>query len=193
MLTRMRVALLLVATSSAVAAAQPAYTAKLDIVDKDGAHRAVIATKLTCATPAKCPEWSLDLGRVDKAELVGLADLRGDARALRDLPAAIPEAAKLPAAFVRVDDTDGAGTHWTRLVVVGIEGRPKVLLRAELEMIKERGDSFRIREDVQLAPTATGDPLAIEYVVWIGRHNSKAPDRPRKRRFVMTNGTYRSE
>ena len=182
-------AVVVVAAAPALAAAQPAYTAKVDIVEKDGAHRAVIASKLTCATPSKCPEWTLDLGRVDSASLVGLADLRGEPRAVKDLPATLPESAQLPAAFVRIADTDGAGTKWERLELVSLEGgRAKLIWRGELAMTATKGNGFLTVGDVALVAAKRAGPLAIELV------QKSVPRGPQlKRRFVLKDGGYQRE
>ena len=189
----MRAISLLVLAWSAAADAQPAYTAKVDVVDKKGEQHAVLASKLTCATPAKCPEWTLDLGRVDSATLVGVVDLYGAPHAVRDLPSSLPESAKLPAAFVIIGDVDGAGTKWTRLAAVSLEGgRAKLIWRGEIAMTKKgTAEGFAVTGEVALVATEPGKPLAIEYTLrTILPPTTKRNGPSVQARFVMHDGTY---
>ena len=199
---RVAFASVLVIASAAVAAAQPAYTAKVEIIDKKGEHHAIVTSKLTCATPAKCPEWTLDLGRVDRAELLGVIDLRGAPTTVllhttgADIITHLPESAKLPAAFVRIEDVDGAGTSWTRIAAVSLEGgRAKAIWRGELVRHKKGTmDGFIITGDMSLVATAPDQPLAIEYDL----HTILPPTTKRNgptvhQRFVMKDGRYQRE
>jgi hypothetical protein len=185
---------LLVAATASVAAADVAYTAKLDIVDKKGEKHAVLASKLTCTTPSKCPEWSLDLGRVEGAQLVGLVDLQGEPRKVQNLPATLPESAKLPVAFVRFDDTDGAGTHWERLAVVSLEGgRAKLAWRGELAMQSKNGGGFSTINQIELVATEQGKPLALEFAqtsVPAPGDKPFRPGPPLSRHFEWKDGQY---
>src|SRR5215468_10901810 len=115
------------------------YRANVALADKEGARHAIVTSKLTCSTPAKCPEWTLDLGPADAASVLVLVDLFGKpahVRYAKNTAAAslvLPGDAKLPAAIVRTEALDAENTRWERWTLLSLEGgRPKVIWRGEL-------------------------------------------------------------
>jgi hypothetical protein len=194
------VPLALVITAAAVGAAradEPVYRATVEVANKEGANHAMVTSKLSCATPAKCPEWTLDLGPADAAELITLVDLRGDPTRVRypaTKPAVtLPGSAKVPVAFVRTTVADAVNTRWERWTIVSLEaGRAKAIWRGEITMSPDKGGGFSTADGIDLVATQAGQPLAIEF----DQTQVPAPkDKPRKtkpvhRRFVMKDGTY---
>ncbi len=109
------------AVADEAATVPAAFRASVELADKDGAPHAIVTSKLACTTPAKCLEWTLDLGRADSVGLVALVDLLGEPTRVRDVPGQntlvleLPGSAKLPAAFVRTSQLDAADTRWGAL------------------------------------------------------------------------------
>jgi hypothetical protein len=176
----------------------PAYRARVELEDKDGAPHAIVTSKLACTAPAKCPEWTLDLGHADSVGLVALVDLLGAPTRVRDVPGQnqltldLPASAKLPAAFVRTSQLDAADTRWERWAIISIEGgKPKVIWRGEIAMTTAKGGGFATGDGVELVATDSGKPLALELV------QTTVPARPSApavhRRFVIKDGTYQHE
>jgi hypothetical protein len=178
------------------------YRANVALADKEGARHAIVTSKLTCSTPAKCPEWTLDLGPADAASVLVLVDLFGKPAHVRyanDAAASLvlPGDAKLPAAFVRTEALDAANTRWERWTLLSLEdGRPKVIWRGELAMTREKGGGFMTLDGVELVAGEVGKPLALEFAqTSVPSPNEKArkPSAPLHRRFVMKDGTYQRD
>jgi hypothetical protein len=176
------------------------YHAKVELADKDGAPHAIVTTKLACVAPAKCPEWTLDLGRADAVGLVAAVDLLGEPTRAREVsgqePHALdlPASTKLPAVFVRTSQLDAADTRWERWAVISMEGgKPKLIWRGEISMTTAKGGGFVTRDGVELVATEPGKPLALAFV------QNAVPDVTNKqhaeirRRFVIKDGTYQRE
>jgi hypothetical protein len=187
----------------AIADETAAFRASVELADKGGAPHAIVTSKLACTAPAKCPEWTLDLGRADSVGLVALVDLLGEPTRVRDVPGQstsaleLPASAKLPAAFVRISQLDAADTRWERWAVVSIEGgKPKVIWRGEIAMTPAKGGGFATPDGVELAAMEPGKPLALVFV------QTTVPESTNKRqlaapavrrRFVIKDGTYQHE
>ena len=182
---------------------QAVYRASVALADKEGAQHAIVTSKLTCGTPAKCPEWTLDLGPADAASVLVLVDLFGKPAHVRYASDAtapslvLPGDAKLPAAFVRTQATDAANTRWERWTLVSLEGgRAKVIWSGELTMTREKGGGFTTLDGVELVAGEVGKPLTLELAqTSVPSPNEKArkPSAPLHRRFVMKDGTYQRE
>jgi hypothetical protein len=181
----------------------PVYRANVTLADKEGARHAIVTSKLTCSTPAKCPEWTLDLGPADAASVLVLVDLYGKPAHVRyasDAAAAslvLPGDAKLPAAFVRTQATDAENTRWERWTLLSLEGgRAKVIWRGELAMTREKGGGFTTLDGVELVAGEAGRPLALELAqtsVPGPSEKARKPSAPLHRRFVMKDGMYQRE
>ena len=181
----------------------PDYRARVELVDKDGAQHAIVSSKYACGVPAKCPEWTLDLGRVESANLIAVVDLLGEPTRLRSAAAdssptaTLPGSAKMPAAVVLTNQTDAANTQWERWAVVSLEsGRATLIWRGEIAMTSPAGSGFATPDGVELVSTQPGKPLAIVFAqTSISGPTEKAhrPNRPVRRRFVMKDGTYQRE
>jgi hypothetical protein len=201
----MRSAVLVLALLSGVAGAdQPAadYHARVELVTKSGAPHAIVTTKLACSAPAKCPEWTLDLGAAEAVELIALVDLMGAPMRVRYVadqssPQALPAAAKLPAAFVRTSQLDAADTRWERWAVIALEGgKPKLIWRGEIAMTTAKGGGFSTNDGVELVATEPGQPLALAFAQTSVPEPSSKPHPPGpaiRRKFVLKDGTYQHE
>jgi hypothetical protein len=191
------------AVADEVAAVPAAFSASVALADKDGAPHAIVTSKRACTTPAKCLEWTLDLGRADSVGLVALVDLLGEPTRVRDVPGQnalaleLPASAKLPAAFVRTSQLDAADTRWERWAVISIEGgKPKVIWRGEIAMTPAKGGGFATRNGVELVATEPGKPLALAFVQTTVPEptNKRQLSAPAvRRRFVIKDGTYQHE
>jgi hypothetical protein len=179
------------------------YRASVALADKEGARHAIVTSKLTCSTPAKCPEWTVDLGPAEAASVLVLVDLFGKpvhVRYAADSAAPsleLPGDTKLPAAFIRTQSTDAENTRWERWTLVSLEGgRAKVIWRGELAMTREKGGGFTTADGVELVAGEAGKPLALELAqTTVPGPNEKPhkPGAPLHRRFVMKDGTYQRE
>jgi|SRR5580704_16160948 hypothetical protein len=193
--------LVLASLAGAANADQPAadYHARVELVTKSGAPHAIVTTKLACSAPAKCPEWTLDLGAAEAVELLALVDLLGAPTRVRGVAdvQALPVSAKLPAAFVRTSQLDAADTRWERWAVITLEaGKPKLIWRGEIAMTTAKGGGFATSDGVELVATAPGQPLALAFAqVSVPEPNSKPhPAGPSiRRKFVLKDGTYQRE
>jgi hypothetical protein len=201
-----RVLVLVLVFAAATAHADAEYRARVELSDKTGAHHATVTSKRTCSVPAKCPEWTLDLGPADSADLIRVVDLRGEPMRVRSGdsssdsnadPSSLPDSAKWPAAFVRTVATDAANTRWERWAIVSLEGgRTKLLWRGELAMTPAKGGGFATSDGIELVATEPGQPLALVFAqTAIAAPSEKAhrPAQPLKRRFVVKDGTYQRE
>ena len=181
----------------------PDSRASVELADKNGAQHAIVSSKLACGVPAKCPEWSFDLGPAEAASLIAVVDLLGEPTRVRDAaadhaPAAtLPASAKLPAVFVRTNQTDAANTKWERWAVVSLEGgRPKLIWRGEIAMTSANGSGFSTTDGVELVATEPGKPLALVFAqtsIPSPREKSRRPAPPVRRRFVVKDGTYQRD
>jgi hypothetical protein len=177
------------------------YRASVELADKGGAPHAVVTSKLACSAPAKCPEWTLDLGHADSVGLVALVDLLGEPTRVRDVPGQnkltldLPASARLPAAFVRTSQLDAANTRWERWAIVSIEGgKPKVIWRGELAMTTAKGAGFATTDGVELVATEPGKPLALAFVQsTVPEPTTKHAPSAVHRRFVIKDGTYQPQ
>ncbi|HEY1817727.1 MAG TPA: hypothetical protein VGG74_35545 [Kofleriaceae bacterium] len=187
-------------TSDAVAD-NAVYRASVELVDMGGAPHAIVTSKLGCSAPAKCPEWTLDLGHAESVGLIGLVDLLGEPTRVRDVPGQtkltleLPASARLPAAFVRTSQLDAADTRWERWAIVSIEGgKPKVIWRGELAMTTAKGGGFTTHDGVDLVATEPGKPLALVFVqTTVPEPTNKHPAAAIHRRFVIKDGTYQHD
>ena len=177
-----------------------AYRAQVELADVGGAPHAIVTSKLACSTPAKCPEWTLDLGRAESVGLLALVDLFGAPARVRESPGdttlalELPASAKLPAAFVRTGSIDAANTRWDRWAVVSIEaGKPKVIWRGEIAMTTANGGGFVTSNGVELVATEPGKPLALTFDQTTVPSNNRASAPVVHRRFVLKDGTYQHE
>ncbi len=173
--------------------------ASVELTGKSGEQHAIVTAKKECGAPAKCPAWTLDLGRAETVDLLAVVDLLGEPTRVRGTPgvaptANVPASAKLPAAFVRTGQTDAANTKWERWAVVSLDGgRPKLIWRGEIAMISATGGGFSTADGVELVATEPGRPLALAFAQTSVQPPSDKPRRaspPIRRRFVMTDGTY---
>ncbi len=184
-------------------APQPDYRASVELADRSGSQHAIVTSKYACGVPAKCPEWSLDLGPADAAGLIAVVDLFGEPTRVRYATAdtasaaTLPASAKLPAAFVRTNQTDAANTKWERWAIVSLEGgRAKLLWRGEIAMTSAKGAGFSTPDGVELVATEPGKPLALVYAQTSIPGPGEKPRRPPppvRRRFVVKDGMYQRE
>jgi hypothetical protein len=173
------------------------YRASVELTDTKPPH-AVVTAKLTCATPAKCPAWTLDLGTADETGVIALVDLAGAPTHVRgtDTPAAtLPGATRMPAAVVRTKVTDAANNRWERWAIVSLDsGRAKLVWRGELAMRSANGGGFTTDGGIELVATEPGKPLALAFAqLSIPKPGDKSKPRPLMRRFVFKNGAYQRE